>query len=123
MRKAKSLPLLRNLAYSLVLFGKIKTTKARAKAVRGFIDRLVNKIKKGTVASKQELLSLLPQKQIVKKLTLEIVPKLSGRSSGYTRIIKIGERGGDGAPMVIMEWVREEEAKDDKTNERKRHKA
>lgn len=109
MRKAKDLPLLRNFIYSLALFGQIKTTLTRAKAVQGIVDRLVNKIKKGTVAGKRDVLRFLPQKQIVEKLTGEIVPKLIGRSSGYTRIIKIGKRQGDGAAMGVMEWIMTEE--------------
>jgi len=105
MRKARDLPVLRNLIYSLVIFKRIKTTKNRAKAMAGLIDRLVNKIKKGTVASKREVLKILPQKEVIEKLEKEIVVKLGSRTSGYTRIIKIGERLGDGAPMVAMEWV------------------
>lgn len=120
MKKSKDLPVLRNLIYSLVLFGKIKTTRARAKAIQGLVDKLVNKIKKGTVASKRDALRVLPQKQIFEKLTGEIIPKLAGRSSGYTRIIKIGERLGDGAPMVAMEWVKEE--KETKGTEGRRKK-
>lgn len=114
MKKSKDLPLWRNLIYSLVLFGRIKTTRARAKAIVGLTDRIVNKIKKGTVAAKREVLTLLPQKPVVEKLTKEIIPKLADRSGGYTRIVKIGERAGDGAPMVVMEWVGEETVVDRK---------
>jgi len=100
--------LLRNLIYSLVLFGKIKTTRSRAKEMIKVIDRLVNKIKKGNVSAKREVLKILPQKEIVEKLEKEIVAKLGGRTSGYTRIIKIGRRQGDAAAMVVVEWVGEE---------------
>lgn len=120
MKKSKDLPVLRNLIYSLVLFGKIKTTKARAKAITRLVDRIVNKIKEGTVAGKRQVLTFLPQKPVVEKLMKEITPKLTGRSSGYTRIIKIGERLGDGAPMVAMEWVKEE--KETKGTEGRRKK-
>ncbi|MBI4999524.1 50S ribosomal protein L17 [Candidatus Gottesmanbacteria bacterium] len=99
---------LRNLIYSLIIFGRIKTTRARAKAIVGLVDRIVNKIKKGTVAGKRQVLTFLPQRPVVEKLMKEIIPKLAGRSSGYTRIIKIGGRAGDGAPMVVMEWVESE---------------
>lgn len=97
----------RNLIYSLILFGRIKTTKTRAKAIIGLVDKLVNKIKKGTVAGKREVLQTLPRKEVVIKLTKEIVPVLAGKNSGYTRITKIGSRQGDGAKMVIMEWIKE----------------
>lgn len=119
MKKSKNLPLLRNLIYSLVLFGKIKTTKARAKAITGLVDRIVNKIKEGTVAGKRQVLTFLPQKPVVEKLMKEITPKLTGRSSGYTRIIKIGERLGDGAPMVAMEWVIDEKLATTESTEKK----
>lgn len=108
MKKEKLTPPLRNLIYSLILFGKIKTIEARAKKVRGAIDKLVNKIKKGTVSAKREALRVLPKKQVIEKLTNEIVPRLDLRSSGYTRIVKVGKRTGDGAQMVVVEWVTEE---------------
>lgn len=107
MKKNQRWPLWQNLIYSLVLFGQIKTTQARAKAISGLVDRLVNKVKQGTVASKREALKIAPQKQVVDKLMTEIVPKLGSRPSGYTRIIRIGQRKGDAAQMVIMEWVNE----------------
>lgn len=105
MSKNKNLPVLRNLIYSLVLFGQIKTTKTRAKAVQGVIDRLINKTKKATVASKRDVLHFLPEKPVVEKLAKEIVPGLSGRNSGYTKIVRLGRRPGDGASMVLLEWV------------------
>lgn len=98
----------RNLIISLVFFGKIETTKVRAKAIRGLIDRLVNKIKKGTLATQREVLKILPE-EAIGRLSKEILPKLTSSSSGYTRIIKIGRRLGDGAEMVRMEWVTGEE--------------
>jgi len=108
MKKTKNLLLFRNLIYSLILFEKIKTTKAKAKAIKGLVDRLVNKIKKGDQAAERDVLKFLPKKEIVNKLAKEIVPSLTSRSSGYTRMIKIGEREGDGAAMVMMEWVKDE---------------
>lgn len=110
MKRPKNLPLLRQLIYSLIYFGKIKTTKNRAKAVAAAVDRLINKIKKGTLASGREVLSFLPQKQMVEKLTLEIVPKLKERKSGYIRLTKTGERRGDGSPLIIVEWAKDEQA-------------
>lgn len=105
MKKAQEFHLWRNLIYSLVLFGQIKTTRSRAKAISGLIDKLVNKIKKGTVAGKREVLKILPQKEAVNKLETEILPKLSSRKSGYTRIFRLGERSGDGAAMVLIQWA------------------
>ncbi|MCL4382692.1 MAG: 50S ribosomal protein L17 [Patescibacteria group bacterium] len=105
MKKAQEFHLWRNLIYSLVLFGQIKTTRSRAKAISGLIDKLVNKLKKGTVAGKREVLKIIPQKEAVNKLTTEILPKLSSRKSGYTRILRLGERSGDDAAMVLIQWV------------------
>lgn len=105
MSKDKNLPLLRNLVYSLVLFGQIRTTKTRAKAVQGVIDRLINKTKKATVSGKRDVLHFLPEKPVVEKLTKEIVPSFKDRNSGYTKIIRLGRRPGDGASMVLLEWV------------------
>lgn len=118
MKQAKNWSLWRNLVYSLVLFGKIKTTRARAKAIVSLVDKVVNKTKKGTVASKREVLRLLPQELVVEKLTKEITPKLSSRSSGYTRLVKLGERAGDGAPIVLMEWVMDETVKEEKKKDK-----
>lgn len=108
MKKERDVQLIRNLIYSLVLFGQIKTTKSRAKLISGLVDKLVNKVKKGTVSAGHEVLEFLPQKEVAKKLTKEIIPLLTERTSGYTRIVKIGERKGDRAMMVLMEWVKDE---------------
>lgn len=105
--------LLRNLLYSLILFGRIKTTKTRAKASSGIADKLVNKIKKGTTAGRRDVLKFITEKEAVEKLEKEIIPKLRKRKSGYTRIIKIGTRVGDRAAMVLMEWVFDEEPKEE----------
>jgi len=119
MKNSKELSVLRNLVYSLILFDKIKTTRAKAKAIQGLVDRLVTQIKKGTSASKREVIKFLTQKPAVEKLTKEIVPKLSSRTSGYTRIIRAGNRNGDNAPMVLMEWVQDGSEKEEEKGEAK----
>lgn len=111
MIKAKELAEQRNLIYSLIAFGRIKTTRDKAKGIIGTIDQLVNKIKKDTNSTRQKINSLLPKKEPREKLSKEIVPKLSRRTSGYTRIIRLGERRGDQATIVMMEWVFDEETK------------
>jgi large subunit ribosomal protein L17 len=109
MKRLNELSLLRNLIYSLILFGKIRTTKKRAKAVSKTIDGLVNKIKKGTLASEREVLNFLPKKELVEKLKSEIVPQLKERKSGYTRMARVGERLGDGSLLVMIEWAKDKE--------------
>ncbi len=112
MKHNQSWSLQKNLIYSLVLFGEIKTTKSRAKSIVGLVDRLVNKIKKGTVASKRDVLKVLSQKEAFEKLSNEIVPALTNRNSGYTKTFKLGTRGGDNASMVLMRWVSEPKIKE-----------
>ncbi|MFH0864057.1 MAG: 50S ribosomal protein L17 [Candidatus Gottesmanbacteria bacterium] len=123
MKNNKDWLLWRNLIYSLILFGKIKTTKHRAKAIVGLIDRLVNKMKKGTVASKRDVLKFLPERVAFDKLSKEIVPMLGDRNSGYTRVINIGKRKGDNTSIVLLEWVKSETPKlaneTNKTNKEK----
>lgn len=108
MKQSQNWPILRNLIYSLILFGEVKTTKSRAKAISGLVDKLVNKSKKGTVSNIREILKTIPQKEAVEKLAKDVIPNLGSRGSGYTRILKLGRRQGDGAEMVLMTWVKDE---------------
>lgn len=96
--------LLKGLAASLFLNGKIKTTEAKAKELRSLGERLIQKTKKGTLAGIRYAARLLPPVAL-KKLTKEIAPRYIDRSGGYTRITKIGQRKNDGAMMVIIELV------------------
>jgi len=97
--------LFKNLVISLISHGKIKTTKAKAKAIKGLVDKLVSKAKQGTLHARRQVLAFLSQKEAVKKLFDEIGPRFERRASGFTRIINIGQRQGDNAPMVVMEWT------------------
>ncbi|MDO8493524.1 MAG: 50S ribosomal protein L17 [bacterium] len=97
--------LLRSLAESLVIHGKIKTTEAKAKELRPFIEKLVTKGKDGTLASRRILISRLGSPEVVKKMVDEIAKKYTERKGGYTRILKLGTRGGDASPMALIEFV------------------
>jgi large subunit ribosomal protein L17 len=97
--------LLANLAESLILYEKIKTTKAKAKAVRSFAERLITKSKKQTLAARRELLKTLYTDNAVKKLMENIGPRYKERSGGYTRVVLLKNRKGDGAEEVIVELV------------------
>lgn len=97
--------LFRNLVFSLVKQGRIKTTQAKAKAIRGLVDKLVILAKKGDLAARRRLVAFLKDRKIVNKLIGEIAPKFGTRPSGFTRIVSLGRRLGDGAMMVKMEFV------------------
>ena len=100
--------LFKSLISSLVLKGKIKTTEAKAKAIVGQVDKIVNVAKKGTLSGRRYLLTFLEEKAVGKLLD-EVAPSFSSRSSGFTQIIKIGPRKGDNASMVLLRWVGIEE--------------
>ena len=111
--------LFKNLVISLISHGKIKTTKAKAKAIQGLVDKLVTKAKQGTLHARRQVLAFLSQKEAVKKLFDEIGPRFERRASGFTRIINIGQRQGDNAPMVVMEWTEVEKKVGNKVSDKK----
>ncbi|MFH0852496.1 MAG: 50S ribosomal protein L17 [bacterium] len=95
---------LKGLAANLIMNGKIKTTEARAKEMRGFVERLITKAKKGGIEGARNAEKFLP-KPAVAKLIKEVAPKYKERAGGYTRIIKLGQRTTDAAAVVIIELV------------------
>jgi large subunit ribosomal protein L17 len=97
--------LLSGLASSLIRDGKIKTTEARAKAVRPVVEKLITKAKKGDLASRRLVLRTVPDREIVHKLFSEVAPQYAERNGGYTRIVKLGPRKGDAAPMALVELI------------------
>src|ERR671915_705915 len=97
--------MLSNLAISLFDHERIKTTEAKAKLLRPFAERLITKAKKGDVHNRRQVLSVIEDREIVHKLFAEIAPRFSERNGGYTRILKLGPRTGDGAGMALIELV------------------
>ena len=97
--------LLSGLASSLIRDGKIKTTEARAKAVRPVVEKLITKAKKGDLASRRLVLKTIQDRDIVHKLFSEVGPQYADRNGGYTRIVKLGYRKGDAAPMALIELI------------------
>ena len=97
--------LLSGLASSLIKDGKIKTTEARAKAVRPVVEKLITKAKKGDLASRRLVLRTLTDRDVVHKLFSEVAPQYAERNGGYTRIVKLGPRKGDAAPMALVELI------------------
>ena len=96
---------MRSLVRSLVLKDRIKTTEAKAKEIRPKVEKLVTTAKQNTVTSAREIFRNLPDKTAVKKLQTVLGPKYVDRKGGYTRIIRIGKRASDQAPMVYIEFV------------------
>jgi large subunit ribosomal protein L17 len=98
--------MLANLAVAVLRYEKVKTTEAKAKEVRGFVDGLITTAKRGDLAARRSLAAEMPHEPIiVEKLLGEISQKYADRGSGYTRIVRIGQRLGDAAPMVQIELV------------------
>ena len=93
------------MASALLLKEKIKTTEAKAKEIRSFIEKSISRAKKGDLSSRR-LLARFFSKKIVKKLIEEIAPRYKERKGGYTRIIKLGLRKTNGAKMAIIELVK-----------------
>jgi len=97
--------MLRSLATALLANERIKTTETRAKEVRTLVDRIITWGKRGDVHSRRLALAELGDQALVKKVFDDIAPRMKEREGGYTRILKLGPRKGDAAPMVIMELV------------------
>lgn len=97
--------LLSNQICSLIEHSRIKTTLAKAKAVRPLAEKMVTLGKNGSLHARRTALSVLRQKDAVKKLFEEVAPRAASRVGGYTRIVKLGLRTSDAAPMAFIEWV------------------
>jgi large subunit ribosomal protein L17 len=98
-----------NLARSLFAEGRIRTTEAKAKRLRPQAERLITFAKKGDLASRRQVLTVVRDKAVVHKLFAEIAPRFADRPGGYTRILKLGPRPGDAAPMALIELVEQGE--------------
>jgi len=111
--------MLNNMATSLFKHGKITTTETRAKRLRPIAERLVTFAKRGDLASRRRVMQQILDKGVVHQLFAEIAPLVAEREGGYTRIVKLGYRKGDNAPMAMIELVLEPVAKKPKTNKAK----
>jgi len=97
--------LLANQVCSLIEHQRIRTTLAKAKAVRPLAEKMVTLGKKGSIHARRTAFAMLRQKDAVKKLFNEVAPRTADRNGGYTRIVKLGQRKSDGAPIAYLEWV------------------
>ena len=101
----QKLALMRNLATSLIEHGAIETTEAKAKELRPFVEKLITKAKTGTLHSRRLAVRHIQKRAAADKLFQEIGPKYAARKGGYTRILKMGHRKGDGAEQAMIELV------------------
>jgi large subunit ribosomal protein L17 len=114
--------LLANQVCSLIEHQRIKTTLAKAKAVRPLAERMVTLGKNGSIHARRTALAALRQKNAVKKLFDDIAPRSAERNGGYTRIVKLGQRKSDSAKMAFIEWVDMAEVVEEKPAEEKKKK-
>jgi large subunit ribosomal protein L17 len=104
--------LFKNLVQSLLIHEKIQTTETKAKAIKGLIDKIINQAK--TESTRRLVSQFLVSKKTQERLITELLPRLSGRNSGYTSTVKIGQRLGDGAMLVSMSLLLSEQKKAEK---------
>lgn len=97
--------LMANLTASLIWEGRVETTLAKAKAVRPFAEKMITKARKGDLHSRRVVMRTIPDNDVVTKLFDEVAPAYAERPGGYTRIVKLGPRRGDGAERAIIELV------------------
>lgn len=97
--------MLRNLVTSLLESGRIETTVTRAKETQRMAEKMITLGKRGDLHARRQALSYIYDEEVVKKLFDEIAPKYSERNGGYTRVLKVGPRRGDGAEIAILELV------------------
>ncbi|MBU1909050.1 MAG: 50S ribosomal protein L17, partial [Verrucomicrobia bacterium] len=97
--------LLGSLVCNLVLVRRIRTTVVKAKAARRLAERMVTLAKRNTLTARRAAVARLRRQEVVKDLFGNIGPAFKDRAGGYTRIVRLGQRAGDGAEMAILEWV------------------
>jgi large subunit ribosomal protein L17 len=99
------LQMLSDLTVALFKHGKIRTTLNRAKETRRLADRFVSLAREGTVAARRRLYAYVKNRTLVKSICEKSLSRFEGRTSGFTRMVRIGSRRGDGAPLVMLELI------------------
>ncbi len=97
--------MIKNMVVSLINNGRIETTEARAKEARRFAEKMVTLGKRGDLHSRRLAFAFLRDDNALKRLFTEIAPKFNNRKGGYTRILRLGNRLGDAAPVALLEWI------------------
>ncbi|MEI7811407.1 MAG: 50S ribosomal protein L17 [Ignavibacteria bacterium] len=113
---------LKALATALLKYKRIRTTVAKAKEARTFAESLITKAKQDTVHARRHIAMFINDKDVVKELFSEIIPKIGERPGGYTRIVKLGQRYGDAAELAILELVDYNESTNQLMSLNKEHK-
>jgi large subunit ribosomal protein L17 len=106
------LAMFRNQVTDLVRHGKIVTTEAKAREVRSIAEKVITLGKHGTLHARRQALRIVSDKDVMKKIFDDLGPRYASRPGGYTRMIKLGPRQGDGASMAQLELVEEEEGEE-----------
>jgi large subunit ribosomal protein L17 len=114
--------LLCNLVRSLFIHERIKTTLPKAKELRRVSDRIITLGKRQDTHARRLAFALLRDKEVTKKLFEDIAGRFEGRNGGYTRVLKLGPRKGDGAPMALVELVERREEEAEKETKKKKEK-
>jgi len=113
--------LFRNMVTSLLKYERIQTTSTKAKELRRWADNIITLAKRGDLHARRQALSIVREKDVVNKLFAEAAERFGSRAGGYTRIVKVGRRPGDAAPVSIIELIAAEKtkAKDKKAKKKK----
>jgi large subunit ribosomal protein L17 len=112
--------MLANMAASLIAYQTIRTTDAKAKAVKRLAEKLITLAKRGGLHAHRQVYDVIKDRKLVKKLFDEIGPKFQDRTGGYTRISKLGPRRGDGAPLSVVELLLEKPPKEEKKGKKEK---
>ncbi len=99
------LAMVRGLVTDLLKYEQIKTTEAKAKEIRGLAEKMITLGKSGSLPARRRVLGYVYDKDVARKVFDELGPRYAERPGGYTRIIRVGNRNGDGAPVVLLELV------------------
>jgi len=110
----------RNMLTSFFEWGKIETTTPKAKELRPLAEKIISLGRRGDLAARRQVLELIPNKKVVRKIFNEISPKFKDRPGGYTRIIHTGFRAGDNAPLSVIEIISEAGVKEKKRETKKK---
>jgi large subunit ribosomal protein L17 len=112
--------MLANMAASLLMHHVIKTTEAKAKEVRKLAEKLITLGKRGDLHAHRQVYDVIRDRKLVKKVFDEIAPKFADRQGGYTRVVKLGIRKGDGAALSVVELLLEKPPKEDKKGKKEK---
>ena len=112
--------MLANMAASLFMYRMIETTEAKAKEVKKLAEKLITLAKRGDLHAHRQVYDVIRDRKLVKKIFDEIAPKFNDREGGYTRVVRLGVRKGDGAPVSVVELLIEKPPKEEKKGKKEK---